>query len=158
MFLRCDKGFCSEGAYANADQCMCPKDGSLASRPCCSINANRAGGLCPPHVYRTDRRSEYCAPGCQNLVRQLGVQASTEGGSCFDNAHKLVHDHRLATRKQTQQEITEYIEIFNNQQRTKTRLDYPSAAAFCAALLVWSSRWRSHGFRPPSVLAKVCHY
>jgi putative transposase len=36
----------------------------------------------------------------------------------------------FATRDQARNEITEYIEIFYNPQRTQTRPDYPSPAAF----------------------------
>jgi putative transposase len=37
---------------------------------------------------------------------------------------------KFATREQAQKEITEYIEIFYNRQRTHERLDYLSPAAF----------------------------
>jgi hypothetical protein len=55
------------------------------------------------------------APRLLKPCPPVGAQASSGGGNCFDNALKLVHDHRLATREQTQQEITGYIETLNNQ-------------------------------------------
>ncbi|CAD6524619.1 IS3 family transposase ISBvi4 [Paraburkholderia metrosideri] len=61
-------------------------------------------------------------------------------GNCFDNApiesfwgslkNELVYHREFMTRSQAQKEITEYIEIFYNRQRTQERLDYLSPAAF----------------------------
>jgi putative transposase len=61
-------------------------------------------------------------------------------GNCFDNApiesfwgslkNELVYHRKFATHQQAQKEITEYIEIFYNRQRTQERLDYLSPAAF----------------------------
>ncbi|MGF6921667.1 transposase InsO family protein [Paraburkholderia sp. 40] len=61
-------------------------------------------------------------------------------GDCFDNApiesfwsslkNELVYHRKFATRDQARNEITEYIEIFYNRQRTQARLDYLSPAAF----------------------------
>ena len=61
-------------------------------------------------------------------------------GNCFDNApiesfwrslkNQLVYHRKFVTRHQAQKEITEYIEIFYNRQRTQERLDYQSPAAF----------------------------
>ena len=97
----------------------------------------------PPRglIHHTDRGSQYCAHAYQNLVSQFGMQASmSRRGNCFDNApiesfwgtlkSELVYHRRFATRQQAQQEITEYIEIFYNRQRTQARLDYLSPAAF----------------------------
>ncbi|PRX19215.1 integrase-like protein [Paraburkholderia sp. BL18I3N2] len=61
-------------------------------------------------------------------------------GNCFDNApvesfwgslkNELVYHRKFSTRDQACKEITEYIEIFYNRQRTQERLDYLSPAAF----------------------------
>lgn len=61
-------------------------------------------------------------------------------GNCFDNApiesfwgslkNELVYHRKFATRNQVRNEITEYIEIFYNRQRTQARLDYLSPAVF----------------------------
>jgi putative transposase len=69
------------------------------------------------------------------------MQASmSRRGNCFDNApiesfwgslkNELVYHRKFATCQQAQKEITEYIEIFYNRQRTQERLDYQSPAAF----------------------------
>jgi putative transposase len=92
-------------------------------------------------IHHTDRGSQYCAHAYQDLVSQFGMQASmSRRGNCFDNApiesfwgtlkSELVYQRRFATRQQAKQEITEYIEIFYNRQRTQARLDYLSPAAF----------------------------
>jgi putative transposase len=85
--------------------------------------------------------AQYCAHAYQKLIKQFGMQASmSRRGNCFDNApiesfwgslkNELVYHRKFATRDQAQKEITEYIEIFYNRQRTQERLDYLSPAAF----------------------------
>ena len=62
--------------------------------------------------------------------------------------NELVYHRKFATRDQACKEITEYIEIFYNRQRTQERLDYLSPAAFTqqfhlskiAALTRWRPR------------------
>ena len=61
-------------------------------------------------------------------------------GDCYDNApmesfwgilkNELVHHLKFKTRQQAIQEITEYIEIFYNQQRKQEKLGYRSPAQF----------------------------
>ncbi|OLL31700.1 hypothetical protein BTH42_10310 [Burkholderia sp. SRS-W-2-2016] len=69
------------------------------------------------------------------------MQASLSGrGNCFDYASikscwgtlKSESSRRrwFASRQRAQQEITEYIEIFYNRQRTQGQLDHLSAAVF----------------------------
>ncbi len=92
-------------------------------------------------IHHTDRGSQYCAHAYQKLVKQFGMEASmSRRGNCFDNApiesfwgslkNELVYHRKFATRAQAQKEITEYIEIFYNRQRTQERLNYLSPAAF----------------------------
>jgi putative transposase len=92
-------------------------------------------------IQHTDRGSQYCAYAYQKLLKQFGMQASmSRRGNCFDNApiesfwgslkNELVYHRKYVTRNQAQKEITEYIEIFYNRQRTQARLDYLSPAAF----------------------------
>jgi putative transposase len=80
-------------------------------------------------IHHTDRGSQYCAHAYQDLVSQFGMQASmSRRGNCFDNApiesfwgtlkSELVYQRRFVTRQQAKQEISEYIEIFYNRQRT----------------------------------------
>ncbi|OTP69547.1 Mobile element protein [Caballeronia sordidicola] len=95
----------------------------------------------PGLIQHTDRGSQYCAHAYQKLLKQFGMQASmSRRGNCFDNApiesfwgslkNELVYHRKFATRDQASKEITEYIEIFYNRQRTQERLDYLSPAAF----------------------------
>jgi putative transposase len=42
----------------------------------------------------------------------------------------LAYRRRFASRQQARQEITEYIEILYNRQRTQAQLDYLSPAVF----------------------------
>lgn len=92
-------------------------------------------------IQHTDRGSQYCAHAYQKLLKQFGMQASmSRRGNCFDNApiesfwgslkNELVYHRKFATRDQARNEITEYIEIFYNRQRTQERLGYLSPAAF----------------------------
>ena len=62
-------------------------------------------------------------------------------GNCYNNApiesfwgtlkNELVHHQRFETRQQAKEEVTEYIEIFYNRQRTQARLGYLAPAVFC---------------------------
>jgi len=92
-------------------------------------------------VHHSDRGSQYCAQAYQRLLRQFGMQVSmSRKGNCWDNApmescwgslkNELIHHHRFATRRDAQQAITEYIEIFYNRIRKQARLGYLSPAAF----------------------------
>jgi putative transposase len=85
--------------------------------------------------------AHYCAHAYQKLVKQFGMEASkSRRGNCYDNVpiesfwgllkNELVYYRKFATRAQAQKEITEYIEIFYNRQRTQERLNYLSPAAF----------------------------
>jgi putative transposase len=85
----------------------------------------------------------------------------SRGGNCFDNApiesfggsqNELVCHRKFATREQAQKEITEYIEIFYNRQRTQERLNYLSPAAFTQRFhlnKIAASPVGVPGFRPP---------
>ncbi|MGF6804946.1 transposase InsO family protein [Paraburkholderia sp. Clong3] len=92
-------------------------------------------------IQYADRGSQYCDHAYQKLLKQSGMQASmSRRRNCFDNApiesfwgslkNELVYHRKFATRDQARNEITEYIEIFYNRQRTQARLDYLSPAAF----------------------------
>jgi putative transposase len=67
--------------------------------------------------------------------RHLRAQLSADSNAPIESfwgtlKSELVYHRRFATRQQAQQEITEYIEIFYNRQRTQARLDYLSPVAF----------------------------
>jgi putative transposase len=96
-------------------------------------------------LQRPVESAQYCAHAYQKLLKQFGMQASmSRRGNCFDNApiesfwgslkNELVYHRKFATRDEATREITEYIEIFYNRQRTQERLDYLSPAAFTQRL------------------------
>jgi len=93
-------------------------------------------------IHHSDRGSQYCAHDYQRLLTQFGMKASmSRKGNCYDNApiesfwgtlkNELVHHRRFATRQQAKEEVSEYIEIFYNRQRSQARLGYLAPAVFC---------------------------
>jgi putative transposase len=92
-------------------------------------------------VHHSDRGSQYCALRYRNFLEQFGMTASmSRRGNCYDNApiesfwgtlkNELVHHRRYLTRREAMREITEYIEIFYNRQRTQKRLGFLSPVAY----------------------------
>jgi putative transposase len=90
-------------------------------------------------IYHSDRGSQYCALDFQRLLAQFGMQASmSRKGDCWDNApmesfwgtlkNELVFHRKYQTRAEAMSDISEYIEIFYNRQRTQKRLGYKSPA------------------------------
>lgn len=97
----------------------------------------------PPRglIHHSDRRSQYCAQGYQDQLRQFGLTPSLgRKGNCYDNAlienfwgtlkNELVHHRRCDTREQARHEIADCIEIFYNRQRRHLELGNRSPAAF----------------------------
>jgi putative transposase len=93
-------------------------------------------------IHHSDRGSQYCAHDYQRLLTQFGMKASmSRKGNCYDNApiesfwgtlkNELVHHRRFATRQQPKEEVSEYIEIFYNRQRSQAKLGYLAPAVFC---------------------------
>ncbi len=87
------------------------------------------------------RGSQYCAHDYQKLLTQFGMTVSmSRKGDRWNNApmesfwgtlkNKLVYQKQFATRQQSIQEITEYIEVFYNRQRKQAKLGYLSPATF----------------------------
>jgi putative transposase len=92
-------------------------------------------------MHHSDRGSQYCSREYRRLMDQFGLQASMSGtGNCFDNApmesfwgtlkQELVHHRRYRCRREAIQDITEYIEVFYNRQRSQSRLGFMSPAAY----------------------------
>lgn len=92
-------------------------------------------------IHHSDRGSQYCAHGYRKLLDQFGLRASmSRRGNCYDNApmesfwgslkNELVHHRRYATRKEAEDSIREYIEIFYNRQRRHSRLGNLAPAVF----------------------------
>lgn len=92
-------------------------------------------------IHHSDRGSQYCSKKYWNLLNQFKMKASmSRRGNCYDNApiesfwgtlkNELVYHQTYETRQQAITDITEYIEVFYNRQRTQKRLGYLSPIAF----------------------------
>lgn len=92
-------------------------------------------------INHSDRGSQYCCGEYQGMLAQFSMLPSmSRRGNCYDNAPmesfwatlktELVFHRRYATRKEAEQDITEYIELFYNRMRTQEKLGYLSPVAF----------------------------
>jgi putative transposase len=92
-------------------------------------------------LHHSDRGSQYCSHEYQGLLRQFGLETSmSRKGNCFDNApmesfwgilkQELIHHHHYRSRREAIDDISEYIEIFYNRQRSQPRLGYLSPVAY----------------------------
>lgn len=95
----------------------------------------------PGLILHSDRGSQYCAHDYQQQIAAAGLRPSmSRKGNCYDNApmesfwgtlkNELVHHRRFHTRREAQEAITEYIEIFYNRQRRHSRLGDLAPAVF----------------------------
>lgn len=95
----------------------------------------------PGLIAHSDRGSQYCSQQYQALLSAHGVLCSmSKKGDCYDNAamesffHSLkverVHHRRYETREQAKQDVFEYIEVFYNQKRRHSTLNYKSPMQF----------------------------
>jgi len=95
----------------------------------------------PGLIHHSDRGSQYCSYEYRRLLDQFHMKASmSRKGDCYDNApmesfwgtlkNELVHHRRYGTRQEAIREITEYVEVFYNRQRSQARLGYLSPAAY----------------------------
>lgn len=91
--------------------------------------------------HHSDRGCQYTSEAFQQLLAENGIVCSMSGtGNCYDNAvaesffHTLktecVHFERYENRDQAKQSIFEYVEVFYNNQRRHSTLDYVSPAEF----------------------------
>jgi putative transposase len=105
------------------------------------LRAVAAKGHVSGLIHHSDRGAQYCSHEYRKLLDQFHMRASmSRRGDCYDNApmesfwgtlkNELVHHRRYATRAEAVREITEYIEIFYNRQRSQARLGYLSPAAY----------------------------
>jgi transposase InsO family protein len=76
-----------------------------------------------------------------NLLEKYGIiQSMSKKGDCWDNAvaesffhslkTELIHHENFLTRKQANEKIFEYIEIFYNRQRLHSSNNYMSPSEF----------------------------
>jgi putative transposase len=112
----------------------------------------------PPRglLHHSDRGSQYtCADYRAALARQGAKVSMSRRGDCYDNAvvesffstlkAELAGYGSYKTRRQAQDELFEYIEIFYNRQRKHSSLGYLSPAAFEKAQLERSSKLKGLG-------------
>ena len=92
-------------------------------------------------IYHTDRGSQYASYEHKNLLEKYGIiQSMSKKGDCWDNAvaesffhslkTELIHHENFLTRKQANEKIFEYIEIFYNRQRLHSSNGYMSPSEF----------------------------
>lgn len=92
-------------------------------------------------LHHSDKGCQYTSKEFQDLLQEHGIVCSMSGtGNCFDNAvaesffHTLKTEHiyfeTYETREQAKQSIFEYIEVFYNNQRRHSFLNYVSPTEF----------------------------
>ncbi len=94
-----------------------------------------------PLLHHSDKGCQYTSSAFQDLLKTQGITCSMSGtGHCFDNAvaesffHTLKTEHiyfeTYETREQAKHSIFEYIEVFYNNQRRHSFLNYLSPSEF----------------------------
>ncbi len=137
LYLAAHKDICSGKIVGYAMSDSMKKE--LVSRSLFKAVASRRPGK--GLIHHSDRGSQYCAHEYRRLLAQLGIVASmSRKGNCYDNApmesfwgtlkNELVYHRHYKTRQEAIDDITEYIEVFYNHQRTQARLGYLSPSAY----------------------------
>lgn len=92
-------------------------------------------------IYHSDRGSQYASYEHKDLLNKYGIiQSMSRKGDCWDNAvaesffhslkTELVHHEKFYSRKQANEMIFEYIEIFYNRQRLHSSNNYMSPSDY----------------------------
>ena len=92
-------------------------------------------------MHHSDKGCQYTSSLFQDLLKKRGITCSMSGtGNCFDNAvaesffHTLkteyIYFETYETREQAKQSIFEYVEVFYNNQRRHSFLNYVSPTQF----------------------------
>ena len=92
-------------------------------------------------LLHSDRGTQYASEDYQRLLKSNGITCSmSRKGNCYDNAamesffgtlkQELVHHERYASREQAKASIFEYIEVFYNQQRKHSAINYLAPMVF----------------------------
>jgi len=92
-------------------------------------------------LLHSDRGSQYASNDYQRLLKSNDITCSmSRKGNCYDNAamesffgtlkQELVHHEHYATREQAKASIFEYIEVFYNQQRRHSAINYLAPMVF----------------------------
>jgi integrase-like protein len=98
----------------------------------------------PPHglIFHSDQGSQYRSEAVQKALTLLGANLSMSGrGNGYDNAtaeaffstlktEAFPNDQVFATKAQPRQELFEYIEVYYNNQRLHSSLDYQAPRQF----------------------------
>jgi putative transposase len=96
-------------------------------------------------LHHSDRGVQYASGDYQAVLAEHGLRCSmSRSGDCYDNASmesffktfkvELVYQEQFATRKEAQESIYAYIELFYNRQRLHSSLGYRSPAEYEAQL------------------------
>jgi putative transposase len=92
-------------------------------------------------IVHSDRGSQYCSKDYQQMLSDFGLVCSmSRRGDCYDNAameswnHSLkveaIHGERFETRAAAKAEVFDYIEVYYNQIRLRSYLNYQSPMQF----------------------------
>ena len=100
----------------------------------------------PGLIWHTDRGSQYASDSHKQLLKKYGIiQSMSRKGNCWDNAvsesffhtlkTELIYHIKFETKSQARMAIFRFIEIWYNNKRLHSYLDYMSPAQFEAKLL-----------------------
>lgn len=92
-------------------------------------------------LLHSDRGSQYASDNFQQLLQEHRIECSMSGkGDCWDNAvmesffHSMktecIHHERFQTRDEAKKVVFDYIEVFYNQQRRHSYLNYQSPVQY----------------------------
>lgn len=92
-------------------------------------------------IWHTDRGSQYASYSHKDLLKENSItQSMSRKGNCWDNAvaesffhslkTELIHHEKFISRKEANEKIFEYIEIFYNRQRLHSSNNYLSPSDF----------------------------
>lgn len=91
-------------------------------------------GICSPRIVHSAQGSQYASQVFRDCIDKSCVQSMSRKSSCWDNAvaesffgtikSESLYRHKFKSRKEAQLTIFEFIEIFYNNQRLHSTLDY----------------------------------
>jgi putative transposase len=92
-------------------------------------------------IHHSDRGSQYCSHEYQKDLEKAGFRISmSRRGNCYDNApteslwgtikQELIYQYKFKTRKEAQQAIREYIEVFYNRMRRHSKIGYMAPSIY----------------------------
>ena len=101
----------------------------------------RRGGLSSGTIFHSDRGTQYCSKGFQNMLEKYGLKGSMSRPGCpYDNAcvesffstakGECIRHKKYVTIEEVKADLFDYIEIFYNRKRMHKTLGYKSPIAF----------------------------